>query len=120
MHEARTSDASASIHLTITANTQGHSTGIFIKHLLGHAQSMRLKHWTAGMARQLEHAMQQLASIDIDGSPLRAALPVRLHSEDAAQTIAKSMALAGLDVLKSSIIDGKIDCGAHAATGLSG
>lgn len=72
-------------HLTITANSEAHSVGTFIRHML-----RALKETAAGVdITAVDIAIKGFLSDKVAGAPLRAVLPLRLRSDLTARDQAK-------------------------------
>eukprot|EP01051_Picozoa_sp_SAG22_P005083 SAG22_NODE_292_length_12914_cov_41.306594_8_plen_327_part_00 len=59
VHDAETAQAGPSMHLTVAANTNGHSSGVFIKHMLDSVEGPG--HDKASLDRQLRQLHMQTA-----------------------------------------------------------
>lgn len=104
VHEAKTSDVAPSLHLTITAASEAHSVGTFIRHLLRRLR--QLHHNRGGEEDEVDIAvvdnalLDRLAEID-DGAELRKVLPTGLvtNKNGRSRSAAKMAVLAGLEEL---------------------
>eukprot|EP01050_Picozoa_sp_SAG11_P026108 SAG11_NODE_6133_length_1382_cov_1.239283_1_plen_403_part_10 len=107
VHDAHTGPAGPSMHLTITANTNGHSVGVFIKHMLTLGQQA-----AAGKkaSRRLDKALRALHLAAVAGEPLRAALPVRMGSDPAARAKAKPIVKQALQLLRGRVEGAGLQC----------
>lgn len=103
VHEAKTSEVAPSMHLTLTAASEAHSVGTFIRHLL---RRLRQLHHERGEEDVVDIAvvdnalLDRLAEID-DGAELRRVLPTGLvrNTHGHSRSVAKAAVLAGLEEL---------------------
>lgn len=83
-----------SLQLILTANTDSYSVGVFISHMLSQLEPP---------SPQLKKEIRKLYDEVVAGEELRAALPLRLHSDPEARTVARAAVQRGLELLKASV-----------------